>query len=299
MSENRYPKQAYAIKRQTKVMSVEAHLFSPTKESAPPLELHSGFSRFLVTIIDKSTSTTYTPRANIPALDIPAILEKTKFAMQDYFLGPVPSDSNNDFHSSAAFTQKLLAGVHKGKTPAEVLLANPEERDNLLKTKQWLEANLSKFAGNKAQIDAIQEAVTLLDIGELSEGTPVPSNTSSKIIYKRDYKHFSERDERGNYLIYSISITYDRSKNYPFTCEISNCFAPIEIGPTGTHHPNMKMASHPSKSSLAMSDEEWFSLITHLSNIKNHFEEMKFSDLFTKAEALDEENRSNSSKNNT
>ena len=291
-TKKRYPYQVYSVKRQSKVLGVDALLFTPTENDPSPLELHSGFSRFLFTIVDKTSSTTVTPRANIPCRDVDYIKLATDTAMQSYLLGTNDQGGGNDeLVNRPAFTQKLTSNLFKNQTPAEVLIAHPEDKSKLLDTKKWLEANLAKYPINKRQIEAIDDALQLLEIGELTSAVPPIKNASAFPIYKTEYKHFSEKDKQGNSLIYSISITYDGSKNYPFTCEITNCFAPIEVMPGGTHRPVMKQATHMTKSSMTMSAAEWVGLITHIAKVKEYFEITNFRSLFGKAQEYDAQNR--------
>ena len=286
VKEKKYPLQTCKIKRTSKTLGVDFYLFAPTEEdnSCSPLELHNGFSRFLFTIVDKSNpSVNVTPRANIPSGDIACIKLKTELAMQAYFLGGnTDSNSNeeNDFKSRPAFTQKLLFGNGKGKTPAEILIANPQEKDNLLQTRAWLLPNVDKYPANKLQIEAIDDAIALLEIGELQESSAPPSGVIVRPIYKTEYKHMSQKNEQGNTLVYSISIMFDSSKNYPFTIEITNCFAPIEILPSGQHRPVMNKATHAVKSSIALTDNEWVDMIYHLTDVKQYFELTNFKPLW-------------------
>lgn len=291
VKEKKYPLQTCVVRRTTKTLGVDCYLFAPTEDdtSCSPLELHNGFSRFLFTIVDKSNpSANVTPRANIPARDIPCIMQRTNLAMQALFLGNSPSVQNNDDSSlldSPAFTQKLFDNLHKGKTPAEVLIENPQEKENLLKTKAWLQANIDNYPKNKNQIVAIDDAIQLLEIGELQATPAAPTSSSARDIYRTEYKHMSQKDEQGNTLVYAISITFDASKNYPFVVEISNCFAPIEVLTTGQHRPIMEKATHKAKSSIALSDSEWVGIIDQLYNVKTYFELTNFKPLYGLAQS--------------
>ena len=291
MSEKKYPLQTYKIKRTTKTLGVDFNLFAPAEDddSCSPLEMHNGFSRFVCTIIDKSNpAACVTPRANIPWRDLAGIKLKTEIAMQAYFLGgtreAISDDEQGIAQDGPAFTQKILLGSFKGKTPAEILIGNPQEKSNLLKTRDWLASNMETYPANKAQVQAIDEAVKLLEIGEL-QGAPAASNAPSSVlsIYKTEYKHMSQKNEQGNTLVYSINIIFDATKNYPFTMEISNCFAPIEVLPSGQHRPVMAKATHLTKSSMAMSDSEWIGLIYHLVDRKRDFELTNFRPLLNRA----------------
>ena len=299
--EKKYPLQTYKIKRTNKTLGVDYYLFAPerTDNSCSPLELHNGFSRFLFTLVDKSApDVTVTPKANIPIKDLACIKQKTDIAMYLYFVGSShptnQDDEENLFANSPAFTKKLLSNNYKGKTPAEVLIENPQEKENLIKTKQWLQANIEKFPRNKEQIEAIDDALNLLEIGEL-QGSPSSSHATSRSsvlsLYKTEYKHMSQKNEQGYSLVYSISITFDASKNYPFTVEITNCFAPIKTLPSGQRHPVMEEATHKTKSSMALSDCEWVDLITHLMDVKKCFQVTNFKPMVQMAQEFSYQNK--------
>ena len=277
----KYPSQVASIKRTKKVLGVDAKLFTPTeKESAAPLELHSGFSRFELTIVDKETNTT--PTANIPAEDIYYIAETSRIALE-YLLTNKQQASGSAQASGTAYTQKLIDKNFKGKTPAEVLLVDPSQETNLLNAKKFLEANLARFPANKAQIVAIDEAIQLLHDNKLSsEGAS--ANVSHDIeIYKTDYKFKSKKNDKGYNLIYGIDIVCDPSKNYPFAITIMNCYAPVETGASGQKTIKMNVAEDTVKSTLLVTKDEWIKLIGKLDRVLTMFENSQFETLFNES----------------
>jgi hypothetical protein len=278
--EHKYPSQVASIKRSKKVLGVDAKLFTPTdKENAAPLELHSGFSRFELTIVDKESNTT--PTANIPAEDIYYIVETSRIALEHLLTNKQTSNSTQA--SGTAYTQKLIDKNFKGKTPAEVLLADPSQETNLLNAKKFLEANLSRFPANKSQIVAIDEAVKLLHENKLSvEGAT--ANASHDIeIYKTDYKFKSKKNEKGYNLIYGIDVVCDPNKNYPFAITIMNCYAPVETGPNGQKTIKMNVAENTIKSTLLVTKDEWIKLISKLDRVLTMFEHSQFEALLNES----------------
>ena len=276
----KYPFQIASIKRTKKVLGVDAKLFTPTdKENASPMELHSGFSRFELTIVDKETNTT--PTANIPAEDVYYILESSRVALGQVLKGAVPTGGTTE--TSTAYTQKLIDKNFKGQTPAEVLLKDATQETALTNTRNWLAQNVDKYPANKAQITAIDDAIKLLHEGKLSAKN-VSTSTANIEIYKTDYKFKSKKNEKGYNLIYGVEIICDPAKNYPFAITIMNCYAPVETGAGGQKAIKMNAAENTAKSTLLMTKDEWIKLITKMDRTLSMFEQMNFAKLFDESQ---------------
>lgn len=279
----KYPKQVQAIKRKDKTLAVDAELYNPTEnEQTAPLEMHSGFSRFVFTIVDKSGGKTITPTANIPATEIAYLKEKTKLAMEILLKGAKnePLKSNSMFGNSPAYTVKLTDKKFKGQTPADVLLANPENKSELERIKGWLSDNLAKYPGNATQIGAIEDALSLDSIGELVKTESIQNESNPIELYSSECKFKSTTDEKGRHLIYTISVVCVPGNRYPFAVNIMNCYAPVEDGAGGQKRVKMTEAVNTIKSSVLMTEKEWYSLIDRVSTTLKLFESMTFEDMF-------------------
>lgn len=90
--------------------------------------------------------------------------------------------AEENLNSSKAYAVKFFIGEFRGKTPAQVLTEDPENVDKLLKQKEQLSANVSRYPKNQDQIDAIDEAITLLENGMLAESVTdtMPATTETK-----------------------------------------------------------------------------------------------------------------------
>ena len=271
----KYPFQVASVKRQKKVLGVDAKLSAVTLgDGNAPLEMHNGYSRFELTIVDAETKTT--PTANIPASDIMYIMETTRVALAQLLTN---KNSVSQEVVPVAYTQKLIGNQYKGLTPADVLLNDASQETNLLRTKEWLSANLSKYPGNKAQIDAITQAIELLHAGKLTRENV--SQTGSNIeIYKTDYKFKTKKNEKGYNLVYGIEIYCDPTKNYPFCINIMNCYAPIETTSTGQKTIKMTVAENTVRNSMLLKKDEWVKLISRLDRTLTMFESANFKRLF-------------------
>jgi hypothetical protein len=286
----KFPKQVGSVKRTKKVLGVDAELFLPTKDeemTIPPLTIHSGFSRFVLSLIDKDQD--IVPTANIPADDIFYVKERTEIAMNkvvdaQYFRKHVATTAAP---KSIAYTQKILADKNfKGMTPAEILINTPENKELLIRTRDWLAANVSKYPNNQKQIDAINEALDLFDTGSLNSDTVVESSDDCEctmMVYDSGLKFKSKKNDKGYNLVYNISITCEPTKDYPFNVTIMNCYAPVESLSSGQKTIKLNQAVDTIKASLVMKDMEWYTLLARISATLYNFEAMHFEEQYRKA----------------
>lgn len=284
--------QVGAIVRAKKTFSVDSALTLPTKQeydinSKMPLEMHSNFSRFILTIIDFDKTNTKEDnnnitKANLPAGQIPYILKQTELALEK--LASAKSASIKG--SSPAFTQKLFSKEYSGMTPGEYLLKYPEGKENLEKTKSWLSANLTKYPRNQTQIDAINDAIALLETGKLKNPESGNECNNTFCVYKDDIKipNISKLDEKGYTFVYNISIQCTPGRNYPFAINIMNCTAPPIIDGTGQTKVELASAENKVENSILLSEQEWFFLINRMNRTLNMFEEIHFLEQYQMAE---------------
>lgn len=206
-----YPLEVFDSKTKQKTLSVASYLYPLDAElGESPKKLYNKFSRFSVTIIDKSQSEMITPTCNINVNEMPGIIEKSRCAslidMQMRYgkaqelnilsainkkldcvkgnlsflftllkTGKAPEKKEAAGGSDAADVEKAKAvqiptGSMKGKTPYQVLAENAGNLEQLKKHRKWLQDNIEKYPKNQQQIDAIDAAVRLLEAGKLGEG---------------------------------------------------------------------------------------------------------------------------------
>lgn len=275
----KYPNQVISYKRPEKVIGVDAALSLQTEDS--PLEMHNGFSRFIVSIVDKKQN--IAPTANIPARDVAAIYEKSKAAMAYLVNSALMANvqiSNGENTTPLAMTEKIFLKPFTGMTPAEVLLSDPNNKAELERLRdQVLAKNADKYPKNKKQMEAIDEAIRLMLEGNLegsNKDTPAVVPNKPYNIYATEYKYKSNQNEKGYHLVYSISIVFDPSKNNPFIVNITNCFAPVESLEDGRKNIVMGKAEDTRKAFFALTTEEYFELASVLKNTKERFEIVNF-----------------------
>ena len=153
-----------------------------------PMLLHAGYSKFICTIIDKQNGRKVFPCANIPVDECARIFKRTDVAVNkivDYEMmkavnqgTSVRTQDVTNRPSNLAYTLVLKLGNAdiKGKTPADILMADSSKRDVLINQSKWLKDTVAKdpeshyAKDNIAQANAIDEAIKLLDRGELVSG---------------------------------------------------------------------------------------------------------------------------------
>lgn len=280
--EVRYPKQIYAIKRSKKTLAVDAELYLPnTSDGENPLEMHCNYSRFVITLIDKEGPNTISPWANVPAYDIDYIKRKTDIALESLTLDEPVEISSDNTNLSSAYTQKILIGYFKGRTPAAILLEDRGQAEELLKTRDYLLKNADRYVANKNQANAITEAIELMEKGLLRKQE---ENLGKFIkIYETEFKPLRQTDHEGFRPAYKISITCNTAMKYPFNIEITNCKVPVRDNVV-----ILSQAKDVKKSNILVTDKEWYTFISRMQRTLDNFELINYKKQFEYAWALNE-----------
>jgi len=276
LADIKYPEQIYKCARTDKTLGIDAKLFaSDTEHGQSPLEMHSGFSRFVFTILANKGGAYDFVSANLPPSEIALIKKKSEIAVEKLTEKALEKKPT----LSPAYTVTFFNGAFKGKTPADVLLTDASKEGELLEYRKQLEANLAKYPRNKNQMDAIDEAIKLLKNGELNM-----SGVSSQLIdiYRADIRapHATKKDADGYTDVYSFSIVCDLSKNYPFAINIMNCKATIAVNANGTQTPNMSKVKDKKEASIMLTESEWYKAISRMEKTTDLFEESIFENMF-------------------
>lgn len=270
----KYPKQLDSVVRTDKTLGVDFELSTPTEKEYEdnrkmPLEMHSGFSRFVLTILVKGKAA----KANIPASAAAYIQKKTEFAMEK-ILEYKMNGNGEEEQLSLAYTQKIF-GKNFNKTAAEIL-QNPNMKNDLIKQRDFLKQNMDKYKANKLQVEAIDEAIRLLDEGKLDKKGVNNSNKTIE-IYNEDIKipNANKIDGDGNTFVYSLSIVCSLDRDYPFAINITNCYAP-PVNKGGRVTVEMSKAKDMTKHSILLSEEEFFRIVRKMSSSLEYFENLNF-----------------------
>lgn len=279
--ENKYNNQIASVLRSKKTLGVDSFLSTPNiKKGQPALEMHAGYSRFVFTILDSTSGTMKTAHVNIPAMDVALLKVRTEYAINQMM--NTSSTPNTDL--SEAYTVKLLSRDFSGKSPAQVLIENPDNREKLEQTRRWLEDNKARYPKNQEQIDAINDALDLLDLGQLNA---VSTNDTIIELYREDIKipNSNKLNENGKTFVYSINIVCDTSKDFPFAINITNCYATPKRSPYGQVIVDMKTAEKQTKLSILLNTKEWFNIVNRMDSNVKCFEQMNFNHMMELVEA--------------
>ena len=82
----KYPAQMCSFKRKNKVLAIDCHLDRPAEDD-PPLQMHAGWSRYGMSIIDKSKESTVVATANIPYSEAIVVAHKMLVVCDDFLIG--------------------------------------------------------------------------------------------------------------------------------------------------------------------------------------------------------------------
>lgn len=278
-----------------KTFGMDARLFSPQEETegrepSAPLEMHEGYSVFKGTLIHKEGTTKKYVSFNIPAEEVPYIHKKTEMAMSiamEEKLTP-KTFSEKVAESTPAYTVKISSGALKGKTPAQVLLESDTNLSALEKQSSWLKENLTKYPRNQAQIDAIEDAISLHKAGKLIKSDAAPASSVAIEIYSCPPKNVKPLDKEGRFTVYDVSITYDSSRGLPVTVTVNNCFAPVNT--EKGNEIEMSKAVDKKTVSMALSESEWFTMIDKMKAQKIMFESLTYPEQLKLAAKISKEN---------
>ena len=264
--------ESFVVKNKTQTMAIDNALGPPGKYDK---QLGwAGYSRFSVTIIDKSQTETKIVKANIPAIDMlninRAIQEvRQARAMYPYFSaliscqaqGISKTEPKPNSSGKALTNQRFIFGKHKGRTVTEV--ANLNDGSDFVKElsgiRKILSENVEKFANNPGLINDIDIILEQVESGKVttatSERTSIPSKRD---VYKVQYKPImSHSDGEGRYLVYDLVITCDFKKDsYPWQVNIVNRYAPVST-PDGRYKVHDKEAIRKADVTMNLSDSDF------------------------------------------
>lgn len=182
------------------------------------------------------------------------------------------------------------SGGFRGKTPADILLENPDDREKLLNTRRFLASKEEQYASNKKQVEAIDDAIFLLDSGKLQKQSGA-RRSSVVHVYDVDHKYMRDTNAYGHRLFYSMSIACQYGNKYPWEVTIENMFAPGLPGPQGGLVPKVDEKSSSARCTFRLNDMEWMQLINRLNSDLQYFESCCYLGLYREAIGMDNNRR--------
>lgn len=245
MPELKNPKELVSIVR-NQTFAVQNELVkAECEDGAEPLKFYSHFSRFPIVIINAERKAT---TANIAVKDIPDMVARTNFAYTKELemaymprtVAPTPTADGEDLSTNIAFTTVLTLGNGlKGKTPAQLVMEDPNNVQKLNNQYKWLKESIEKnpkFAdNNKKQMDAIVEAGRLYKAGKLSGDAATTASASVAtptgqgiVIYETGMRPLVRRKRPdGKCFVYEAKVEWILGNKYPVNVEIQNYYAPV------------------------------------------------------------------------
>lgn len=301
------PKEIASVVRASSTFVINNELtLSKCEDRQSPLKFYEpSLSRFPVTIInfEKGNPKKEILKGNINVAAIPLIDKKTNFIFNkamEQEMEEMMFHEQPDEKLSIAYTVTFPFGDGlKGKSPAQVLLENPENGKELLnKQYLFLKENLNKNPkfkeSNQKLIDAIFEASNLQKNGQLSAESVKNSGTKSRefIIYATGFRPLTKKkNARGNNFVYDITIKWILGANYPVMFELVNFWAPVVKTEKGLLNVMAKNKEDEIKTSFSMTAEEWLDIMHIINSNMRVFENMYGPALYKRAREAEEENR--------
>lgn len=271
-----YPEQIWSTKNDKQNLCIEDHLSLPRQQEyengsdkgkLQPMTAHGIFSKFKLTILNYEQHRSV--GINIDPKKLKSIELKTQAA--ELIRMQKQSQSSSDSAQSPAYTVTILGGHAniKGKTPAQAIMEDINNISLLQAQAQYLAANVSKYRGNQSQLDAINDAFTLYNAGQLQAADlPLIIYTDDKVPNK------ATKDAEGYTNFNSCKITCNFNMNYPIKVEIMN--AKVLLNQQG--NPDMQSAKDKASYSYQMTLEEWEDAVSTMTEAKRLFEENGYMD---------------------
>ncbi len=278
----KYPYDIVSFVRQ-KTLSIEAH-FVREKTESPMKVFDRTFSRFTTTIIADGE----TPYCNIPIESLAGMRTRTNLAAEAHFAPKTiaPQEDLGVDTSSIAFTRKFICGDLKGKSPAEVLIENPEGGKKILNEQYlWLTNNLEKYPKNAELIDAIMVA-SRLDLSSVKPIASAPGNTFEILDIGCRPLIRKKRESDGKCFVYECKIIWDCSRKYPVSCTIKNYYADVKQTETGTLNVNLssKDTNAEVEKEFSMTADEWLYALGEMESARDCFKMAHFLESYNMAE---------------
>lgn len=270
------------VGRPGKILMVENHLSvlsDDELENATPYSIHSNFSVFKMKHLEAGKCVS----ANIPPKRLADIEAKTNIAnnlIMKYRLKPKKSGETSD-----CYTLKFKFGSFKDKTPAQVLLDNPSNKEKIIEERKVLENNLSnqKFAAaNKQMINAINDAISKLEAGTLSSSSAGTTSNDAFFIYCEDCKipnirKLVEKHGKQVTYVYSIKVYCNPEMDNPIIVEMMNCWAPVN-----KNEIVMNEAVDTERSKFFLTEMEWNQILKEMIQCESMFKMFNYKQIDTK-----------------
>lgn len=211
------------------------------------------------------------------------------------------SQDANLIKGEKAKNVQIRSGIYKGKTPYEVLAGDSSQKDGLLKQKAWLAGNLGKYPMNQEQIDAIDEAILMLDKGQLGSHAAEKGMETTQLkfgdilLYSSGPRPLQRKMGDDGYCpVKEMSITWHIGKDYPVEINISNYDATIIKRDNGAINVETSKKRNEVKTYFNISSDGWFDCLSRIQRHMDLFGIYNMTKQFKEADEADRQNRAES-----
>lgn len=278
MTQTRYPIEVASVVRKNKTFAINSFLVKADGyEGESPYKTYGKFSRYQFSIVDFTSGERKTVTSNLRISDIPIIKEKSLIALEKNMFAM--NDINN--YQSKANTVKFLSGALKGKTPAQVILEG--QKEEIIRQRNFLIANLNKYPGNRTILEAIDEAINLYKQNKLESN----SISGQICIYNAGLHPLTRKKREDGYCQgYDMSILWVLGQSYPVTLEIKNFYADVVNLPDGRLNVRNIDKSSLLNLNISMTDAEWMNIVDSIERNLRMFEFLHAKNIFVDADTI-------------
>lgn len=286
------PKELVAVSRKNGIFAMMNNLTLTNCEGRnSALQFYQGnLARFVVYLIKPKE---FRLMANIPASEVASIRKKTDFACNKEY--EMQLGVENDA-IPIAYTEKFRANNFlKGKTPAQILMENPEKGKDILNNQYaYLRKNSGDKRyqqGNQKMMKAIMDASKLLKEGNLDLELTRKYGGKSFKLYDAPLRPLeSRKNAKGLCFVYSLSIRWVLGTDNPVMVELSNFYSSLIKKEDGTFNVSSSVKEDEQKFSFAMEEKEWLHVLYMMEMSMRTFEDIHAKELYDIAEKADKEN---------
>lgn len=273
----KYPREVAAVVRKTKAIAISAYYnLAKADEGDTPLAIYDKtFSRLTVAALDTEAKGKGSATANIPVRELAEIFVRTDYAFTKHMDALYSTNDSDAEPTSSAYTVRISAGTLKGKTPAEVLIDDPEGGMEALKKQYaWLKENAEKYPKNKVQMQAIKEASDLLKAGKLSAASAKSANKPIVLYNAEARALIRKKREDGMCPVHNLDIVWNLGEDSPVCVTVTNFYAPVLERADGTISPQVKNMDRESMVRISMNctSKEWLNTIRAIKASMSQFE---------------------------
>ena len=258
-------------------LAVECHM-TPARieDEISPQAIFGKYSRIVFSMIHSGDAV----KANVNFDELPDIAERTAFARAKVYERELGTTASTSVEAGEelplAYKTTFSMGPFKGRTPAEVVLEDPDgNREKLQEQYKFLRDNVEKYPRNKTIMDAITNAYELHSEGKLVKKSEPVAAASGKAfdLYKSGYRPLTRvKREDGLCKVQEMSVLCHFGKNYPIEVTITEYYAPVA---NNNGRLNVQAAaidkSSVKKMTSYMGLKEWNCLLSKLNDQKSLF----------------------------